>query len=265
MKGATDSESTDAIGRKKIGGIVRGGSWFPVLLLWVLGTTFLAGCTLTVPLAKPTPSPFQYVERREEPIPVVVKDTRPAVERKLSKGKLPVEITGVGEDLAFLCDALVAELKARGINAVAGTVSDANALLLDVDRFYFRHHRISGFSPWVTFTNFRAKATYHGRPETVTSYFYAAKIPMWTMTEVFEPTYNYPWSVVVREVVTKLNRFYFRTGPPAEAVQQKAGALVAQTKLEDILDLGFLGSSEGLPTLESLVKTSSSGNIFSIP
>ena len=255
------SESTDPLDRQKIGGDVREGSWFPALLLLVVGAASVAGCTLTVPLAKPAPSPFQYVERREEPIPVVVKDARPATERKLSKGRLSVEFTGAGEDLAFLSEALVAELKARGINAVAGTAGDANAFLIEVDRFYFRNHRATGFSPWVTFTNFRAKVTYQSRPEIVTSYFYAAKVPMWTMDEVFDPTYNYPWSVVVREVVTKLNRLYFQTRPPAEAVRQKVGALVGQPMLEDILDLGFLGSSEGLSTLESLVKTSSSGNV----
>jgi hypothetical protein len=261
MRTARGSGSREAVGQKQIGEEARGGSRSLFLLLWVLGAASLGGCTLTVPLAKPAPSPFQYVERREEPVSVVVKDARPAAERKLTKGKLSVEITGAGEDLAFLSDALVAELKARGVNAVAGTAGDAKTLQLEVDRIYFRHHRASGFSPWVTFTNFRAKTTYQGQPETVTAYFYAAKIPMWTMSEVFEPTYNYPWSVIVREVVTKLNRVYFHTGSPAEAVHQKAGALAAQPTLEDILDLGFLGSPEGLPALESLVKTSNSGNI----
>ena len=84
---------------------------------------------------------------------------------------------------------------------------------------------------------------------------------MWSMDEVVEPTYSYPWSVVVREVVTKLNRFYFRTAPPADLVQQKIAAIANQPSLEAILDVGFLGSSEALPVLESLVKTSTSGNV----
>jgi len=133
--------------------------------------------------------------------------------------------------------------------------------LVEIDRFYFRNHRVSAFSPWVTFTNFRAKVTHQDRSETVTSYFYAAKVPMWSMEEVFEPTYNYPWSVVVREVVTKLNRLFFHTSPTADAVREKVGSIVAQPVLETIMDLGFLGSSDGLPTLESLVKTSTSGNV----
>jgi len=196
-----------------------------------------------------------------EPVRVVVRDTRPAADRKLSKGKLPVEISGVEENLVFLGEALVAELKARGINAVTDPVGDPQALSVDVDRFYFRHHRASGFSPWVTFTNFRAKVSYQGRPETVTSYFYAAKVPMWSMEEIFDPTYNYPWSVTVREVVTKLNHVYFRTVAPADVVRQKIGALAAGPSLEAILDVSFLGSSEPLPTLESLVRDSTSGNV----
>ncbi len=252
---------THARGRKQVGGEARKGSRSPVLLLLVLGAASLAGCTFTVPLAKPTPSSFQYVQQREEPIPVVVKDARPAAERKLARGRQSVEITGVGEDLTFLSDALIAEFKARGINAVPVTGSGTTSLLIEVDRFYFRHHRATGFSPYVTFIIFRAKATYQDRPETVTAYFYAAKIPMWSASEIVEANYNYPWNMIVREVVTKLNRLYFQTTPPPEAVQQKAGALTAQPTLDAILDLGFLGSSEGLPTLESLVKTSTSGNV----
>jgi len=249
--------------RMEIGGETRKDSRLSALalLLMLLGILSIVGCTLTVPLVKPVPSQFQYVERRDEPLQVVIKDSRPAAERKLSKGRLSVEFVGAGEDLSFVSDALVAEMKARGINAVVGNAADANAFLIDIDRLYFRNHRATGFSPWVTFTNFRAKATYQGCSETVTSYFYAAKIPMWSMSEVFEPAYNYPWSVVVREVVTKLNRLYFHTAPPADVVRQKIGSIEAAPSLEVIMDLGFLGSSEGLPTLESQVKTSTSGNI----
>ena len=113
-----------------------------------------------------------------------------------------MEFTGAGEDLAFLRDALVVELNARGINAVTDAPAGGDVLALEVNRFYFRNRRTSGFSPWITFTNFRAKVTYQGRAETVTSYFHAGKVPMWSMDEVVEPTYNYPWRVVVREVVS---------------------------------------------------------------
>jgi hypothetical protein len=103
--------------------------------------------------------------------------------------------------------------------------------------------------------------TYQGRSETVTSYFHAGKVPMWGMDEVIKPTYNYPWSVAVREVVTKLNRLYFQTAPPADLVHQKVGAIANQPSLEVILEVGFLGSSEALPTPETLMKNSTSGNV----
>jgi HEAT repeat protein len=81
------------------------------------------------------------------------------------------------------------------------------------------------------------------------------------MDEVFEPTYNYPWRVVVREVVTKLNRLYFKAPPPASIVRAHASALEGDASLDTILDAAFLGSSEVLPALESLVKTSTNGNV----
>jgi hypothetical protein len=231
----------------------------PVFLL--LGAGVLTGCTMTVPLAKPAPSPFQYAERREAPIQVVVQDARPAGDRKLSRGRLPVEFTGAGEDLAFLRDAVVAEMKGRGINAVTETTGNADVLAIEVNRFYFRNRRMTGFSPWITFTNFRARVTYQGRAETVTSYFHAGKVPMWSMDEVVEPTYNYPWRVVVREVVTKLNRLYFKIRPPESVVQGAAGSLEGDASLDAILDAAFLGVPELLPRLETLVKTSPSGNV----
>jgi len=230
-------------------------------LLLALCVGFLAGCTITVPLATPTPSAFQYTERPEAPIQVVVRDARPPAERKLSRGRVSVELVGAGEDLAFLRDALVAEMKARGVNAVTGAEAGIRVLECDVNRFYFRNHRVSGFSPWITFTNFRAKVTYQGRSEVVTSYFHAGKVPMWSMDEVFEPTYNYPWRVVVREIVTKLNRLYFKTNPPAGMVREHVRALQGDVALDTILDAAFLGSPELLPALETLAKTSASGNV----
>jgi hypothetical protein len=228
-------------------------------LLLVFGV--LAGCTVTVPLATPAPSAFQYAERREAPIQVVVKDVRPPSERNLSRGRVSVEIAGAGEDLVFLRDALVAEMKARGINAAADAAGGTNVLAVDVERFYFRNRRTSGFSPWITFTNFRAKVTYQGRAEEVTSYFHAGKVPMWSVDEVFEPTYSYPWRVVVREVVTKLNRLYFKMAPSAAVVREYIRALEGEVSLDTILDAAFLGSPEMVPALESLVKTSTSGNV----
>ncbi len=232
-----------------------------LLVLLVLGASVLAGCTITVPLAKPAPSAFQYAERREAPIQVVVQDARPAADRKLSRGRVSVEFTGAGEDLAFLRDALVAEMKGRGINAVTEATGGGDVLALEVNRFYFRNRRTSGFSPWITFTNFRAKVTYQGKVETVTSYFHAGKVPMWSMEEVVEPTYNYPWRVVVREVVTKVNRLYFQTRPAESAIQAAVRALEGDPALDAILDAAFLGAPDLLPRFETLVKTSTSGNV----
>ena len=84
---------------------------------------------------------------------------------------------------------------------------------------------------------------------------------MWSISEIVEPTYNYPMSVVIKEIATKLNRLYFRSSPPADLVRRKIDEVKKEPKLNTILELGFLGSSEALPTLESLVKTDSSGNI----
>lgn len=242
-----------------------GGAKFnrSALLFLLLALAPMFGCSLTIPMTRPTPSSFQYGIQSEVPVRVVVKDSRPESERKLAKGGIPVEITGVGEGLAFLGEELAKELKARGIDAGVGApgAADPDSLLIEVDRFYIRHHRVSGFSPWVTFTNFRAKVVFQGRRQTVTAYFSAGKVPMWSMSEIVEPTYNYPMSIVIKEIVTKLNRLYFRRTPPADVVRRKIDEIGKEPNLDAIMDLAFLGSSEALPRLESLVKTSTSGNV----
>lgn len=96
---ATGQSACWKVGRRKEGTPLLLG---PVLVLCVLAVASLVGCTLSVPLVKPVPSPFQYAERREEPIQVVVKDSRPAEEKKLSKGRISVELVGATEDLSFL-------------------------------------------------------------------------------------------------------------------------------------------------------------------
>ncbi len=120
------------LARRTCGSDTRENSSAPVRLLVLLAFTIavLAGCTLTVPLAKPGPSQFQYTERREDPVTVVVQDARPVAERTLHKGRGTVEFQGTGEDLSFVQEALVAEMKARGLNAVAGTGDGTNVLLI---------------------------------------------------------------------------------------------------------------------------------------
>jgi HEAT repeat protein len=86
-------------------------------------------------------------------------------------------------------------------------------------------------------------------------------VPKWSMSEIVEPTYNYPMSVAIKEIATKLNRLYFRSTPPADLLRRKIDAVKRDPQLDTILELGFLGSPDALPTLESLVKTSSSGNV----
>jgi hypothetical protein len=242
-----------------------GGTRFrrSILLFLLVALIPMFGCSVTVPISRPTPSSFQYSVRQEAPVTVVVKDSRPESEKKLAKGRFDVRITGFGEDLTFLGEELAKELNARGISAVAGASGAAgpDTLLLDVDRFYIRHHRATGYSPWVTFTNFRAKAVYRGTQQRVAAYFHAGKVPIWSISEIVEPTYNYPISVVIKEIATKLNRLYFRSSPPADLVRRKIDEIKKEPDLKAILEVGFLGSSDALPTLESLVKTDSSGNV----
>ncbi len=242
------------------GGTKLSRSAVPFLLVALI---FMFGCSITVPMTRPTPSNFQYSVKKEAPVTVVVKDSRPESEKKLAKGRFDVQITGLGEGLTFVGEEVAKELKARGVNAVVGASGAAgpDTLVLDVDRFYIRHHRMTGFSPWVTFTNFRVRALFNGTRHTVTAYFHAGKVPQWSMSEIVQPTYNYPMSVVIKEIATKLNRLYFRSSPPADLVRRKINEIGKEPNLDAILELGFLGSSDALPTLESLVKTSTSGNV----
>ncbi len=95
----------------------------------------------------------------------------------------------------------------------------------------------------------------------MTAYFHAGKVPIWGMSEIVQPTYNYPMSVVIKEIATKLNGLYFHSSPPGDLVRRKIDEIKKEPNLDTIMDLAFLGSADALPALESLVKTSTSGNV----
>jgi hypothetical protein len=105
------------------------------------------------------------------------------------------------------------------------------------------------------------KGRFQGTQRSVTAYFHAGKVPIWGMSEIVQPTYNYPMSVVIKEIATKLNGLYFHSSPPGDLVRRKIDEIKKEPNLDTIMDLAFLGSADALPALESLVKTSTSGNV----
>lgn len=224
----------------------------------IVATLLLAGCGLTVPVKSPDPSGLSFAVANIAPIRIAVKDLRPSEEKSHSRtgARFSVTIKGLDAEMQFFATALAAELQSRGFDAVADpAASGPGALLLEIEHFYFHANRVSAFSPWTTFTNFRAKASYQGRRVTVPAYYHAGKVPKWSMSEIAEPTYNVPLRLVVRDVATKLNRAFFNATADPAALASATTGVQQKGDSESILALGFLGSYQSLPLLETTART----------
>lgn len=232
---------------------------FRLLFTLLVIALFAAGCTIKIPISRPEVSQFMYEDMIQEPVDIIVKDARSEGEKGLTRGVLrggSILIMNLDDPIAFIEDELVKEMRARGINARRGSgeAEAGSALVLEVDRFYFRHHRSTGYSPYITFTNFRARTSFDGVEHVVTSYFHAGKVPIMSMGEIVEPTYNYPLSIVIKEVATKLNRYYFHLTVPEDVVRSRIRSSEERADCMSIMDLAFTGSTSALPTLKDLAK-----------
>ncbi len=235
-----------------------------VFLSAVISLFFLYGCTLKVPVTNPVPSTFSYAGAPDVNVKVQVKDKRPQGSMPFSHGRISVLLLNF-EEIAFFSKALVEELKARGINAKLAETGEigSDILTLEVERFFMRNYRATGYSPFITFTNLRSKNSYKGKEVVIAAYYHAGKVPFWSMKEINEPNYNYPLSIIVKEVATKLNNKYFHLPPPENTVKAKLDAIknIPEPDCNSIVELGILGSNSALPYLESLVKEGQSGNV----
>ena len=232
-----------------------------LLLLSLVLLSFQA-CSIKIPVDTPKASQESYTAGDNTNELNVKFESTLSQEHSVAVGKR----TGVfklkhqGDDInanAFIKAALEKELAARKIPMQFVTGTDNS---LSLDHFEILTHRVSGFSPLVTLTTLQVKIDKDGQANTFVSMVKKAKTPVWSMVEVNEPCYNEPTTLIVKEIVAKINKHYFDYKLSDAQVQTLKEKITAneQPKLTylDIYELGFSNNKSALEFLKTLTTSS---------
>ena len=226
--------------------------------LVVLGA--LSGCAINMPV--PVKDPVVSAEPYERsgmvtPLSLTFKDAQSAVERQqLLIGRIPMRLLYKEQPfqpVPWLAQHTVNELKARGL-PVSLNADGVPGTEVRIKRVYIENHRVSGFSPFVTFTFLRADVMTPDGPRRVTAYVKRGKVPVWSFDEVIDPTFNEPLEVASKELAAKINRLLFGQRIDDKQVQRLIAKIrghgqgTRETYL-DVYQLGFGNNSTAIPEL----------------
>jgi len=180
----------------------------------VLAACFISGCSLKYTIDEPTPSHFSYQNVDKKPVVMKVVDQRD--DTKFSPGitglkNVDIVFENVPDPVAWLLTGMEKEFAARGVPVqVVGKNSTAPAeMTLTIRKYQVVNHRASGFSAWEAYHLFLGQVTMGQKSCTIPAYFFNSKIPVWSMDEIGKPCLSIPMSILVKEIVSKINRCVF--------------------------------------------------------
>ena len=156
------------------------------------------------------------------------------------------------DEIFFLGTNLEAALISRGINLHYSSDADGG-LVLDVDKYRIRNLRTTGFSPYWTFTTFAGDLKQNGDSRRVVFYFKRGKVPVWAFREVEDPCYNVPVSLMVKEIASKINRYYFGLQASDDKIKSLVDDINNQFDEFSFLKVLELGYTNNPAAIESLV------------
>jgi hypothetical protein len=232
--------------------------------------TVFSGCALQVPIKDPVPSGSeQAFGKSASPAPVTLnfKDQRSEAGRKeVAGGRLTTNLVYQDkpfDPLPWIALHTVNEMKARGLPVTLGTGQAGGTDVL-VQRIRIENHRANGFSPMVTFTLLRADVVTPRGPQRIATWIKRGKVPVFTMSELNDPTFNDPLNVLTKEIAAKLNQQLFGQSI-SDAQLARLVAKVNETASSnndayiDVYQVGFGNNAKAVP---DLVKWASHSNEY---
>jgi hypothetical protein len=237
---------------------LRGSGFLTITTLVLL---LLSGCVLTVPIKDPVPSAASYTKPPDvAPATLVFTDARtPENKAQPAFGRLKVELTAPDkkpfDPVPWLAANTMKELGARGVPAQLGTDA-AGATIVTIRLLQIENRRVSGYSPFETFTSLKADVATGKGTHRIAAFIMRGKMPIWSGDEVIDPTFNDPLDLVAKELAAKLNQILFG----ARLSDAQVDDLVTRTSgkdanFRDVYELGFGNNPRAIP---HLVKLSSS-------
>jgi hypothetical protein len=156
----------------------------------------------------------------------------------------------------FIRTSLEKEIAARKLPLEFVTASGDT---LTLKHFEIISHRASGFAPMVTVSTLKLNMRINGEEKTLISMVKRAKVPVWSMTEVYEPCYNEATTLLVKEIVAKINKYYVGytlDDAAVESLKQKISAMEhGKLTYMDVYELGFSNNKSSLAFLQELTKS----------
>jgi hypothetical protein len=236
--------------------LLQGIPLFGMLAALVL----VSGCAINmkVPVKDPEPSAAHYVKPSTTvPVTLFFSDSR-TTENKgaLLTGRIPMQLTTT-EDKPFdpvpwLATHTVREMAARGLPVQLGNDATGPNTVI-IKRIHIENRRVSGFSPFETFTSVSADVVTATGTQRIVTFFKRGKVPVWSFNEVIDPTYSTPLGLTSKEFAAKLGRILFGANlsdSQVDALIDKTNA--ANVDFRDVYELGFSNNARAVPQLVKL-------------
>lgn len=227
------------------------------ILVSSLSLLLVSGCTKTFRIPDAKPPAVTYTKSYKNPVQMTIQDARNAGDKKFSVGTLNTVLEGIENEIRYLGKNVTVDLNARGINMQYDETGKAGAVGLKVHKYRIRNLRTSGFSPYYTFTTFSADLMYKGQSRRITSYFKNGKVPVFSFSEVEEPCYTIPVSLLVKEVASKINSLIFGLSASNDAVDALYKDITdnyVKYSYFKVLELGYSNNRRAVPYLVKLTE-----------
>lgn len=225
----------------------------------------MSGCAINmpVPIKDPAPSTEKYSKAEAAtPRQLFFSDHQSETDKaNLIAGRIPM--TPTYNDKPFdatrwVAQNTVRELVARGL-PVKLSADGKDATDVRITRIHIENHRVSGFSPFETYTSLRADVMTTKGPQRVTSWVKRGKLPVWSFNEVIDPTYNVPLAILTKELAAKINQALYgqalSDGQVDQLIRKVEPAGAKTVDPMDVYELGFGNNQRAVPTLAKLAKS----------
>jgi hypothetical protein len=233
------------------------------LLSFAAVVVLLSGCSLKYTIDEPAPSRFSYQNVDKKTVVMKVIDQRD--DAKFSPGisglkSVDIVFENVQDPVSWLSKGMEKEFAARGIPMqIVGKESNAAAdMTLAIRKYQVVNHRASGFSAWEAYHLFLGQVTMGEKSCSVPAYFFNSKIPVWSMDEVAKPCLSIPMSVMVKEIVSKINRCVFNYSASDDDLKRMEEAALENVKPDSetacfpAIELGGTNNPAAMKTLQKI-------------
>lgn len=242
----------------------------------VFGSIFLAivlmlvpGCSLKIAVKDTPASGFTYAKTDMPQAVLTIIDQRKGDDAQFIAGTIGVgsgrkvsdflEIQNMEDPIKYLSVNLGKELSRRGI-PVTCTVGKAEGqgLTLLIDQYQIVSIRKTGFSPWESSHVFAGTLVANGKRHPIKAFFYNGRMPVWSMSEIEEPCFNIPASIMVKDIASRINKAAFNRSAPDASVQELKARIDSDIAKKDysesfwrVIDLGAANNLTAMQFLKN--------------